>query len=737
MGKSLERDLGLPSVMAISIGAMVGSGIFILPGLALKMAGPAVIAAYGIAALHVLPAALSKSEMATAMPESGGTYLYIERGMGPLLGTIAGIGTWFSLTFKGALALVGGAPYLVLLFELPVRPVAVGIGFLLIVINLVGVKQTGKIQTFIVVIMVGILTWFVANSAPSINSANYGNFFSQGIGGLLKATGFVFVSYAGVTKIASVAEEIEDPDRNIPLGMLGSLLFTTVLYIALVFVMVGVVPAKNLKGSEISMALAAESVFSNTGVLLIISAALIALISTANAGILSSSRYPLAMSRDSLAPPSLGTVSERFGTPVQAITLTGGVLLVMVAFLPIQKIAKLASAFKILVFILINIALIAFREADLEEYEPSFETPIYPLPQIFGIVGGLALIPLMGFIPLAGSVLIVAGSLVWYLIYVRRRGDVDREGAAKDAIRQRIGGQVMEETTQAIAQNDLYDVLAVVTEKISLDSEKTLIKIASTIAGSRGGSVQVTRFDKVPDQTPLKTASAEKTSGDLSFETRMEKQVELSEVTTMYGEIVSHDLKHSVVNHAKTRDVDALIMERRRELIHASIFGSDVRWIKRNADCDVIEVEDRGIENIENVGLVTDGKPYEAVKVMVADAIAERAGGSVELLYGMDPSSPPKQRQTIQEYLDRLKGEFDSPVSINLIEAKDKREGLIKASRSMNIIVISSGDDGLKGALFGSPSDYIIDGVDCTAVIVHPVNKNGGSIRDFLHYKLF
>ena len=110
MTKGLERDLGLPAVMAISIGAMVGSGIFILPGLAMKMAGPAVVFAYFLAGVLVLPAALSKSEMATAMPEAGGTYLYIERAMGPLFGTIAGVGTWFSLTFKGALALVGGAP---------------------------------------------------------------------------------------------------------------------------------------------------------------------------------------------------------------------------------------------------------------------------------------------------------------------------------------------------------------------------------------------------------------------------------------------------------------------------------------------------------------------------------------------------------------------------------------------------------------------------------------------------
>jgi amino acid transporter len=429
--------------MAISIGAMVGSGIFILPGLALKMAGPAVILAYFVAGLLVLPAALSKSEMATAMPESGGTYLYIERGMGPLLGTVAGVGTWFSLTFKGALALVGGAPYLVLLFDLPIKPVALGAGFLLIIVNIVGVKQTGRLQVLIVGLMLAALTWFVAGSASGVDPTNYDAFFSGGIGGLLAATGFVYVSYAGVTKIASVAEEIENPDRNIPVGILGSLVFTTLLYVALVIVMVGVVPANELTGSNIPMALAAEETLASIGILIVVIAAVIALISTANAGILSSSRYPLAMSRDSLAPPSLSGISDRFNTPIQAITLTGAVLLLMVAFVPITDIAKLASAFKIIVFVLVNIALIAFREADLDSYEPSFESPLYPFPQVVGIIGGFVLLPFMGAVAVGGAVVITVRSLLWYYTYVRRRGDVEREGAAADAIRQRLSEQVV------------------------------------------------------------------------------------------------------------------------------------------------------------------------------------------------------------------------------------------------------------------------------------------------------
>ncbi|WP_290816454.1 APC family permease, partial [Halovivax sp.] len=140
MTTDLQRDLGLPATTAIAIGAMVGSGIFILPGIAYAEVGPAVVVAYLVAGLLVLPAALSASEMATAMPEDGGSYVYVERGMGPLLGTIAGIGNWFMLSFKGALALIGGVPYLVYVApELAayILPIALGLAVLFTILNVV------------------------------------------------------------------------------------------------------------------------------------------------------------------------------------------------------------------------------------------------------------------------------------------------------------------------------------------------------------------------------------------------------------------------------------------------------------------------------------------------------------------------------------------------------------------------------------------------------------------------
>ena len=437
MSDDLQRDLGLYTIVTISMGAMIGSGIFVLPALGFKMAGPAVIVAYVLAGLVVLPAALSKAEMATAMPESGGTYIYIDRAMGPLAGTVAGIGAWFSLVFKSSFALVGLGAYLLLFVDIPVgavKFVALGLAALIITLNIAGTEQSGRAQGIIVTAVVLALVAYVVNGGMVLDTARFQPFATQGSGGVVTAAAFVFVSYAGVTKIASIAEEVEDPGRNLPLAILGSMGIMMVLYAAVVAVIVGLngpdALTKSGPGGGVSltpMADGAVGLFGGFGVLGISVVAVLALTSMANAGVLASSRFPLAMSRDSLLPRRFTRISPRFKTPRNAILLTGGLLLVLIAFVPVVELAKLASAFQILVFAIVNIALVAFRESDADFYQPEFTAPGYPFVQVVGVLGGFALLTQMGTLPILGAGAIIVGGIGWYMIYGRSR--TDRVGA--------------------------------------------------------------------------------------------------------------------------------------------------------------------------------------------------------------------------------------------------------------------------------------------------------------------
>ncbi|MDH3323044.1 MAG: APC family permease, partial [Flavobacteriaceae bacterium] len=248
--KKLERSLNLTSVIAISIGGMIGSGIFVLPGIAASQTGSSIWLAYLLAAVCVLPAALSKSELATAMPASGGTYVYIERSFGPLFGTIAGIGLWLSLLLKSSFALVGFGAYLSILVDISeasIRYVALFFLWIILLLNVFGVKKVGKVQIVIVSISLLSLLLVLIFGLPEVDAALLDPFYTDGNLGLFSTVAFVYISYAGVTKVAAIAGEIKNPGKNLPRAMMLSLLIMTIVYVSVAFVLVGNIPMERLK----------------------------------------------------------------------------------------------------------------------------------------------------------------------------------------------------------------------------------------------------------------------------------------------------------------------------------------------------------------------------------------------------------------------------------------------------------------------------------------------------------
>ncbi|MDX1740967.1 MAG: APC family permease, partial [Rhodothermales bacterium] len=335
----LKKDLGLFDVYAICTGAMFSSGFFLLPGLAAAKAGPSVVVAYLIAGILILPAMFSKAELSTALPRAGGTYYFLDRSLGPMFGTIGGLGTYLALTLKTAFALIGIGAYAVLFVDLPIRPVAILLTVVFVIINVVGARETSGLQRGLVVILLTVMVFFIGQGfheivfeqSREVTRSRFSPFATFGLEGVLSTVGFVFVSYAGLTKVASVAEEVRDPERNIPLGMILSLTSTTVVYVAGVFIMVAILEPNVMHADLTPVATAAEAFFDwlpyPLGLVLIVAAALAAFASTGNAGVLSASRYPLAMARDRLLPEGFARLG-RFRTPTASILATG--LLIMV-----------------------------------------------------------------------------------------------------------------------------------------------------------------------------------------------------------------------------------------------------------------------------------------------------------------------------------------------------------------------------------------------------------------------
>ena len=434
----LKKELGLFDVYAICTGAMFSSGFFLLPGLAAAQSGPSVVLAYLLAGVLILPAMFSKAELSTAMPRAGGTYYFLDRSLGPMVGTVGGLGTYLALTLKSAFALVGMGAYLAFFVEIPIKPLAVVLAVAFMIVNVVGAKETTSLQRLLVIILLAVMVLFTVQGVFEVTGSGawastrtrFTPFMPFGLEGLIGTIGFVFVSYAGLTKVASVAEEVRDPDRNIPLGMGLSLLTATFVYVVGVFIIVSVLDPDALRNDLTPVATASAAFFDwlpePIGLFLIVLAAIAAFASTGNAGLLSASRYPLAMARDRLIPGTFARLG-RFRTPTQSVVWTAALMIVCILALDEEGIAKLASAFQLLIFMLVNFALIVMRESRIRSYDPGFRSPLYPWMQVVGIVTPVFLIAAMGWMAILFTVGIVVLCLGWYLYYAR--GRVVRDGA--------------------------------------------------------------------------------------------------------------------------------------------------------------------------------------------------------------------------------------------------------------------------------------------------------------------
>jgi len=458
----MKRELGLADVFAVAAGAMISSGLFILPGIAFAKAGPAMILSYLVASILIIPSVLSKAELATAMPRAGGTYFFIERSLGSMMGLFSGFAGWLSLALKSAFAVVGMALLVEVVLQTrfsaelspwQLKAIAVACCLAFTMLNIVSVKHTSRFQVFLVVALLSILALFMLVGSKSVEAVRYAGFLDKGWPAVLATAGLVFVSFGGLTKVASIAEEVKDPGKNLPSGMILAWFVVTALYLGIIIITVGLVDSEELTGSHLPISLGASKFAGSWGFAILGFAAIAAFITTANGGILAASRSPMAMSRDRLLPSRLANVSERFKTPYISILLTGGFMITAIVCLDIKSLVETASTLMIILFILVNASVIIMRESRIQSYRPKFKSPLYPYIHIFAIVAYSLLIIDMGRVPLLITAGFIGASAAWYLLYVSRR--VSRASAVMHIV-ERVTDRELKTVT---LENELRDIL--------------------------------------------------------------------------------------------------------------------------------------------------------------------------------------------------------------------------------------------------------------------------------------
>ncbi|MEC9160992.1 MAG: amino acid permease [Bacteroidota bacterium] len=718
--KKLQRTLSLPGAIAVSIGGML-SGIFVLPGLAVGITGSSIWLAFLVAALCILPAVLSKSELATAMPKSGGTYVYIERAFGPLFGTIAGIGLWLSLLLKSAFSLVGLSAYLYVLIEVDsslTKFIALSALLFILLLNIFGVKKVEKTQLIIVSISLLSLLFIIFFGFNSFDSKLTEPVFSDGSSGFITGVAFLYISYAGVTKIAAVAGEIKNPEKNLPKTMIISLFLITSVYVLVAIVLVGNVEASVLSTDIKPIYTLFQTVGGDylgyvAGVV-----GVITLLSMANSGVLASSRFPFAMAKDKLMPTFLSSVNSKFMTPAPSIITTSLIIALAITFLDVVKIAKLASAFKVLMFIFNELSVIVLRETNAQWYNPSFKSPLYPYVQIFGILSGIVLLAFLGIMPILSVLGVFLLGIIIFLIYGKnsdRRGVISNYGILSFLFK---GNST--ETTDETQKNDALDEVVNINADIVVPllgeekSPEALVEIGSSIV--KKSKINAINLIEAPNQVFLEAVNVDSAKSE-SIKRRVLNLKKSHQINVTYESVSTHNVANSIENITGLRKCKWLVMGWDGRAQSGILVGNPIGWILRNVNSSFALYKDNGVRRFEKVVLALRPGRKNIDFINVADNICSFYGASLTLLNIIPTNTKAKEKSKIEENSNSLIVGTNCKSDLLIVKSDDPLETISDQSAEFDLLILGTPEkDNWLNVLFGGGKDKFVQNSVCSVL---------------------
>ena len=718
--KKLQRTLSLPGAIAVSVGGML-SGIFVLPGLAVGITGSSVWLAFLVAALCILPAVLSKSELATAMPKSGGTYVYIERAFGPLFGTIAGIGLWLSLLLKSAFSLVGLSAYLYVLIEIDAsstKGIALFALLVILLLNVFGVKKVEKTQLIIVSISVLSLIGIVFFGTSSFDSSLLEPVFVDGSSGFITGVAFLYISYAGVTKIAAVAGEIKNPEKNLPRTMIFSLFLITMIYVLVALVLVGNVEASVLSTDIKPIHTLFQSIGGNTLGYVAGAVGVITLLSMANSGVLASSRFPFAMGKDRLMPGFLGSVSSKFMTPVSAIITTSTLIALAILFLDVVKIAKLASAFKVLMFIFNELSVIVLRETNAQWYNPSFRSPLYPYVQLFGIFSGIVLLAYLGIMPLVSVFGVFVLGFIIFMIYgskTDRSGVISNYGIfsflfkGKSTIEPEASST--NETSEEIINSDAEVVVPLLGEE---KSPETLVEIACSFIKNK--KLNAVNLIEAPNQLFLEAVDVHSPKSE-SIKRRVLNLKKSLNTDITYESVSTHNVANSIENITGQRKCKWLVMGWEGRASYGIWVGNPIGWILRNVNSSFALYKDNGIRRFEKVVLALRPGRKNSAFIDVADNICCFYGAKLSLLNIVPEGIKNDKKTRLKNDSKLLIENTKSQSELVVVESDDALQTITDISANFDLLILGTPEkDNWLSVLFSGGKDKFVQNSVCSVL---------------------
>jgi amino acid transporter/nucleotide-binding universal stress UspA family protein len=729
----LLRELGLKEALAIGLGTMIGAGIFVLPGIAVARAGQAAAISYLLAGLICLPVAMIISELATGMPQAGGSYTFISGALGPLAGSVVGPANWLGLTFANGFYLIATGQYLALFLDVPPWTAALVFGLLFIWLNYRGAKMSGGVQILVVLVLVCILSLFVVGGLMNDPAIPRESFPIHGWGPVVGTVGLIIVSFTGFEKISTISEEVKQPGRTLPLAIIGSVAIATVLYVMLVFVSTGLMPPGEIDPQRGLLLEAATLTFGPMGEAVMLVAALLATLSSANAATMASSRISYGMGRDLVLPGWFGRAHAKYKTPSNGILFTGGLAILLAMTGKAETLAEISSALFMVSYILLSLSVLIMRRVKPTWYRPQFHAPLYPLLPVVAMALCLGVIFTMDHFSIVAGFSLVGLSLVWFVFWVRKNAIVAGEFSPFWERERPI-----ERFIEAVGsgRSDEHEVLVPLWGKAD---PAPLLDLASAMAmTTQGGVIDILEMAVVPPQITLESAHASTARYNNSAKDNASKIITRAaangvNIRTRQRPVRSPD--SGVIAFIEAHpDVGLVMTNWKGSLASSRIYNSPTKNIIEKAPCDVAILLARNYTQFKRILIPIGGGPHARLGLRLASRFAEGEAAELTALRVLrsDPKPDiPVEMEGLNHVVTDVLGEDAEKAVPQIVVDDNVIKAILNTAKEgkYDLLVIGASQEWqIKSLLAGSLPDAIAEKSPCSVLLVRHYEPAGVSL---------
>jgi hypothetical protein len=542
--------------------------------------------------------------------------------------------------------------------------------------------------------------------------------FSEGGSGFIAGVAFLYISYAGVTKIAAVAGEIKNPEKNLPRTMIISLLLITTVYVLVALVLVGNVDQSVLSTDIKPIHTLFQTIGGDYFGYFAAVVGVITLMSMANSGVLASSRFPFAMSKDKMMPGFLGLVNSKFMTPVAAILTTSLLIGLAIVYLDVIKIAKLASAFKVLMFIFNELSVIVLRETNAQWYKPSFRSPLYPYVQLFGIVSGIVLLAFLGIMPIVSVFGVFALGFIIFLIYGKnsdRSGVISNYGILSFLFKGSSSSK-SSSSNKADSYEEMTDADAEIVVPLLGDETSTemLVEIAASINDK--SKLNTVNLIEIPNQTFLEAIDIDSPISE-SKKRRVLALKKTKQIDVSYESLTTHDVANSINNITGQSACKWLVMEWDGRESSGIFVGNPIGWLLRNVNSSLALFKDNGIRSFSKVLIAIRPGRRNKRFIDVADKICRHFGASLTLLNIVSETDSNQKIKRTEKSSIELISETKSKSVVKIIKSNNPVEAISEESASYDLLILGTPEkDNWISVLFGAGEDRFVKKAACSVL---------------------